>query len=78
MKGKEILEASVSKHCRDISDDFLEVMREGSTLEEIEHLETLARMVSFRAFRSIMWEINNILEEYNNLSDNCLVVIKED
>jgi|11BtaG_2_1085332.scaffolds.fasta_scaffold41465_3 hypothetical protein len=53
-------------------------MREGSDLEDIEHLETIDRMVSDIAFISVTREINNMLEEYNNYCANCFIEVKKD
>jgi hypothetical protein len=61
---KGLIEARVSKACTDISNEFLDIMREGCSLKEISELEHAARVLSTRAYHSVMTEVQTVIDDY--------------
>jgi len=61
---KGLIEARVSKACTDISNEFLDIMREGCSLKEISELEHAARVLSSRAYHSVMSEVQTVIDDY--------------
>lgn len=61
---KGLIEARVSKACTDISNEFLDIMRVGCSLKEIDELEHAARVLATRAYHSVMTEVQTVIDDY--------------
>lgn len=61
---KGLIEVRVSKACTEISNEFLDIMREGCSLKEISELEHAARVLATRAYHSVMTEVQCVIDDY--------------
>jgi|13_taG_2_1085334.scaffolds.fasta_scaffold08740_4 hypothetical protein len=61
---KGLIEARVSKACTDISNKFLDIMKEGCSLKEISELEHAARILAASAYHSVMTEVQSVIDDY--------------
>ena len=61
---KGLIEARVSKACTDISNEFLNIMREGCSLKETSELEHAASILAASAYHSVMTEVQSVIDDY--------------
>ena len=61
---KGLIEASVSKACTNISNEFLAIMSAGCSPKEISELEHAARILAARAYHSVMTEVQTVISDY--------------